>query len=452
MRKLVSIKRYIVYVPTVLMIVTAIIMLVMIHLLSDAAVTYDIKQDLRRNVLRNQAYVAIEDGKLEITKDFLYEDDYSTYVVIEKNGNVLAGSYPKEVESTLMKMKAKQENVRKVMKNGEKYYVKDLRVSRWNGTPVFVRGIVKKSDAYSVYRTIERISMLCILGVFLALFIFQYVFAKQISKELKGMCETAEVIGRNMDVTKRIDYDGRFQEIAVLVEANNRMLERIEQSLRMQEQFSSDVAHELRTPVAVMLAECQYAESRLEVQEEVRETLDVMHRQSKKINDIISRLLDFSRLEQEDIQIRLDEIDLSNLAEVLCKEEQEKAGDHVTIRTDLKKAVIMGDVNLISIVIRNLLNNAVKFSPEKGIIEISTGKKEDAVYLSVRDYGIGMEQQEVDRIFQRFYKCEKSRNEEAFGLGLPLSMKIVKKHGGTITVESEKHKGSTFTVYFSKKK
>lgn len=452
MRKLVSIKRYIVYVPTVLMIVTAIIMLVMIHLLSDAAVTYDIKQDLRRNVLRNQGYVTVEDGTLEITDDFLFQDDYSSYVVIEKNGKVIEGSYPEDIESTLMKMKAKQENVRKVMKNGEKYYVKDLRVSRWNGTPVFVRGIVKKSDAYSVYRTIERISMLCILGVFLALFIFQYVFAKQISKELKGMCETAEVIGRNMDVTKRIDYDGRFQEVAVLVEANNRMLERIEQSLRMQEQFSSDVAHELRTPVAVMLAECQYAESRLEVQEEVRETLDVMHRQSKKINDIISRLLDFSRLEQEDIQIRLGEIDLSNLAEVLCKEEQEKAGDHVTIRTDLKKAVITGDVNLISIVIRNLLNNAVKFSPEKGIIEISTGKKEDAVYLSVRDYGIGMEQQEVDRIFQRFYKCEKSRNEEGFGLGLPLSMKIVKKHGGTITVESEKHKGSTFTVYFSKKK
>lgn len=452
MRKLVSIKRYIVYVPTVLMIVTAVIVLIMIRSLSDAAVTYDIKQDLRRNVLRNQAYVTVEDGTLEIADDFLFRDDYSSYVVIEKNGKVIEGSYPEDIESTLMKMKAKQEYVRKVMKNGEKYYVKDLRVSRWNGTPVFVRGIVKKSDAYSVYRTIERISMLCILGVFLALFIFQYVFAKQISKELKGMCETAEVIGRNMDVTKRIDYDGRFQEVAVLVEANNRMLERIEQSLRMQEQFSSDVAHELRTPVAVMLAECQYAESRLEVQEEVRETLDVMHRQSKKINDIISRLLDLSRLEQEDIQIRLGEIDLSNLAEVLCKEEQEKAGDHVTIRTDLKKAVITGDVNLISIVIRNLLNNAVKFSPEKGIIEISTGKKEDAVYLSVRDYGIGMEQQEVDRIFQRFYKCEKSRNEEGFGLGLPLSMKIVKKHGGTITVESEKHKGSTFTVYFSKKK
>lgn len=433
------------------MVVTAIIMLIMIRLLSDAAVSYDIKQDLRRNVLRNQAYVTVtEEGTLEIADDFLFQDDYSTYVVIEKNGKVIEGSYPKEIESILLKMRGKQELVRKIVDKGEKYYVKDLRISKWNDKPIFVRGIIKKSDAYSVYRTIEWISTLCIIGVFVALFVFQYVFAKEISKELKELCETAETIGGDMDVTKRMEYEGHFSEVAVLVDANNRMLESIEQTLRMQEQFSSDVAHELRTPVAVVMAECQYAQNNPGCEEEYRETLDTIHRQSKKINDIISRLLSFSRLEQDDMEIKMKEINLAALAETLCAEEQQKAGDAVTIRTHMNRAVITGDADLISIVIRNLLSNAVKFSHEKGEIEVTTGKKDELVYISVRDYGVGMKKEELDRIFQRFYKCEKSRNEEGFGLGLTLSMKIVEKHGGTITVESQVNKGSLFTVWFNK--
>lgn len=420
-------------------------MLAMIRALSDAAVSYDIKQDLRRNVLRNQAYVNVnEDDELEIAEDFLFQDDYSSYVVIEKSGKVIAGSYPKEIESKLLRMRARQELVSKVMYKGEKYYVKDLRVSRWGDKAIFVRGIIKKSDAYSVYRAIEWISTLCIIGVFVALFIFQYLFARKISKELENMCETAELIGTNMDVSKRMDYDGHFSEVAVLVDANNRMLDSLEHTLRMQEQFSSDVAHELRTPVAVMMAECQYAQERLNSKEEFKETLDVIHRQSGKINDIITRLLDFSGLEQENAGMKMEEIDLAKLAESLCKEVS------FDIRTDLKKAVIVGDVNLISIAIRNLLSNAVKFSPENGVIEVCTGEKEGRAYVSVRDYGIGMDKEEQSRIFHRFYKCEKSRNEEGFGLGLPLSMKIVEKHGGTITVESEKNKGSLFTIYFNK--
>lgn len=98
------------------------------------------------------------------------------------------------------------------------------------------------------------------------------------------------------------------------------------------------------------------------------------------------------------------------------------------------------------IAIQNLITNAIRHSEEDSLIEVETGMRENRVFVSVKDYGAGISEEDLPHIFKRFYKADKSRNSKGFGLGLPLAMKIAQKHGGTIIVESKEGAGSTFTL------
>lgn len=195
------------------------------------------------------------------------------------------------------------------------------------------------------------------------------------------------------------------------------------------------------------MAQCQYAEARKIGAEEYGEILDVVFRQSKKIDRLIIQLLHLSRLEQGRMQIQEETLDLVEIVQSVCEEQQEKLKNGVSVRLELNEAFSTGDIGLIAIVIQNLLTNAAKFSRVNGRIDVRTGEVRGEAFVEVRDYGIGIEKENQKRIFQRFYKCDKSRNAEGFGLGLSLSKKIAEKHDGRIEVESEPEKGSVFTLY-----
>lgn len=441
------------------MVIMAFIMLIMIRFLSNAAVEYDIKQDLKRSVEKNLHHVSIEYGQLNISEDFLYQDDYIHFVIVRRNGKVWAGAYPEEIAEDLINYRARHSHSRSIICNDEKYYVRDMKIGRiekigkdgkYKARNLFVRGILRKEDAYSLYRTIEIVAYLSIIGIFLVIFLCEMLLTKKISKELQNMRETAENIGLDLDMSKRMEYTGRFQEIAVLAQANNRMLDRMEQVFLQQEQFNSDVSHELRTPVAVVMAECQSIKGKDKSKEELKEVLDVVYRQSLKINTIIKQLLHLSRLEQGREQIREEDIDLLEIVESICEEIQDKSEAEILINLNLQEVHTIGDIQLIMMVVDNLIRNALKFGPSNGPIDISTGEENGQIFVSVRDYGSGIPKEEQENIFKRFYKSDKSRNREGFGLGLALSMKIAETHGGTITLESEEGKGSEFKFLLNK--
>lgn len=422
--------------------------MVVIRVLSNAAIDSEIKRSLVRNLKMNQKNVSVENGELKISEDFFDQDDSVCYLVIRRNGKVLEGEYPEEAAEVLTEYRINTNLSRTVTLNGMKYYFRDRRVGKYNNRGVFIRGVIKKSDADSIYRKIEVIAYISIACVLFLMLVCEMFLAKRISKELKNMCDTAERIGSDLDLSQRMECDDdQLYEIATLAQANNRMLDQMEQTLKHQEQFTSDVAHELRTPVAVVLAQCEYVAGKKLSEEEIQEFIEVVQRQSGKIDMLIVQLLKLSRLDQDRMTLQHETLDLMAIAQSVCEEQQDKAAGAVTIKTDLKEVFSRGDINLISIVILNLLTNAVKFSNPGGQIDVSTGEEDEWVYVSVRDYGIGMDAEDLEHIFQRFYKCDKSRNAEGFGLGLPLSEKIAVKHGGKITVSSEKGKGSVFTLY-----
>ena len=434
-------------IPAVALITMAVVILVVIRLLSNAAIDSEIKRSLVKDVRVNRNNIFVENNELVIPEDLFDQSDSVYFLILRRDGSIIEGEYPEEASERLAQCEIDAGISHTVLFQGMKYYIRDSRIEKYQGTTIFIRGVIRRSDAESFYRRIELAAYISMVCVLFFMFICEIILAKRISKELKNMCNTAASIGSNLDLSQRMECEDQFYEIATLAQANNRMLDQMEQTLKQQEQFTSDVAHELRTPVAVVLAQCEYVTGKKLSEAETKEFIEVVCRQSGKMDMLIVQLLELSRLDQDRMTLQHEMLDLMEIVQFVCEEQQDKAAEKVTINLDLKEVFSRGDINLISIVILNLLTNAVKFSNPGGQIDISTGEEDEWVYVSVKDYGIGIDPEDLENIFRRFYKCDKSRNAEGFGLGLSLSEKIAVKHGGKITGSSEKGKGSVFTLY-----
>ncbi len=410
-------------------------MLIFVRILANAAVEYDIRQSLDREAFKNlKEIAATPSGELILKENFVQKEGDIYFLVLNKNGDVISGEYPQgcpqDIEINLKKLQ-------RVSKGLENYFIRDMRRHLENGRRFYLRAIVRKSDAYSRYQTMEYLAYFSLFVVSGIVILWGLLLAKRIAGSLREMCRSAETIGQNMNMSRRMEYDGKFYELAVLTQANNRMLDRLEETFRQQEQFTSDVAHELRTPIAVMTAQCQYAHGKKVSEEDYQEALEVIERQSLKMSAIISRLLELSRLDHDRRQIEQEYVDLPELVQ---------SGDSLNIKLRLQQAHTVGDISLVMIAIQNLITNAIRHSEEDSLIEVETGMRENRVFVSVKDYGAGISEEDLPHIFKRFYKADKSRNSKGFGLGLPLAMKIAQKHGGTIIVESKEGAGSTFTL------
>ncbi len=422
----------------------ALTMVFFVHILSNVAVEYEIRQDLDRIILKNLKYIYFNDeGKLIYKEGFSLREGDIYFLVLDSSGTILCGEYPKGCPQDAIILGKRQQ---KVTSAGETFYVRDLHKTGKKKCQVYLRSVVCKSDIKSHYQDLKYLAYLIILLVFGIAILGGSFLARHISNSLKEMCRSAEKIGQGTDMSNRMEYNGQFYELMVLTQANNRMLDRLEETFRQQEQFTSDVAHELRTPVAVMNAQCQYVRTKKLTEEDYKEAFEVIHRQSQKVSSIISRLLELSRLDSDRRQLRKEVIDLPEIVQSICEDLQQKSGDALQITQNLAQAHTIGDISLVTIAVQNLLTNAAKYSEKNSPIEVETGMQNGMVFVSVRDHGTGIREEDVPHIFKRFYKADKSRNTEGFGLGLPLTMKIAQKHGGTVTAESRPGEGSTFTL------
>ncbi|MCD8021356.1 MAG: HAMP domain-containing histidine kinase [Clostridiales bacterium] len=435
-------------------VITAVLMMVFITYSSNAAIKYDRKSQIRSVSKYDNLYISENDGKIEVSDDFSYEENGIVKVVLDKEGNLLSGEYINdELETLKLDPKTRAEKTVREVKcdNNKVYYVYDRYVygtdlGGGSQTIAVIRSMAEKKQISSVYRTLKYASYICGVGIILLSILLSSVFARHIVEPIKQICDTAEKIGINQDLSKRISYDGRFKEIQILADANNRMLDSLEEMFEQQKQFTSDVTHELRTPVAVILAQCEYTKKHIHDQEEFDEAIDLIERQVRKTNSIIMRLLQLSRLDQERIPIEFEYVDLRDIVEEVCENEKLKEPKNVELRLHMEKAEANIDVGLMMIAISNIVNNAIKYSEENTAVDITLFSTGDTVELVVQDYGCGMNENDVKHIFDRFYRADKARNSEGFGLGLSLATKIVELHSGRILATSKEKEGSIFRI------
>lgn len=250
----------------------------------------------------------------------------------------------------------------------------------------------------------------------------------------------------------RFESDVRTQELARLSEAVNHMASSLETQENIRRQLTSDVAHELRTPIANVSSQL---EAIIEgVWEPTTERLQSCYDELGRISDIISDLEKLRQMENENMVLRKEAVDLLELSQtVQTAFEPELDRKQLTCTVGGDSAVILGDPKRLHQVIANLLSNAIKYSVEGGYIQICVRDGQKTASLTVEDRGIGIAKKDLALIFERFYRTDRSRNRKTGGAGIGLTIvrAIVQAHDGKIAVESKEGYGSKFIVTLPKK-
>lgn len=214
-------------------------------------------------------------------------------------------------------------------------------------------------------------------------------------------------------------------------------------------EFVSNVSHELRTPLASIKAMVEtLQDGALEEPRVARDFVGRIHKEIDRLNSLVGDLLELSRLERGQTDLRLSPLDLSRLAEDVRGQFQAQAeAKGISLEVALPDGLppIVGEPDRLRQVMVNLLDNALKFTPEGGRIKVSASDKGQAIEVSVTDTGIGIPAEHLPHIFERFYKVDRSRRDQGVGLGLAIAKHIVLAHGGEVRVESQEGRGSTFS-------
>jgi signal transduction histidine kinase len=238
------------------------------------------------------------------------------------------------------------------------------------------------------------------------------------------------------------------RETAAALTRSNQELRELDQ---MKDQFVSGVSHELRTPLTSMLG---YLEILLsgevgELGDEQQHFLEIIDRNCHRLTDLIDDILFMSRLDSGRFELERGAVDLGELvAERVqsIRPAAEKKREQIHLQTADAGSPLWADASRLTQVIDNLLSNAVKFTPEGGEVFVAIATSGDSTRLEVRDTGVGIPEDEADRLFERFFRASTAQNIQGTGLGLSISKTIVEAHGGTISFRSSVGVGTTFTV------
>ena len=249
------------------------------------------------------------------------------------------------------------------------------------------------------------------------------------------------------DLSHRINVAETESELGRLAAVLNSTFARLESVFAQQKQFASDAAHELRTPVSVILTQTQTALAREREAKDYKQTIEACQRAAQRMRKLISSLLELARLDAGQEPLKRLPFDLSKtIAE--CIELVRPLADESGVRlsVDASPLEITGDADKLSLVVTNLLTNAIQFNHDGGEVKVAVRREGNIAVLTVSDTGCGISAEDMSRVFERFYRADKSRSSGNAGLGLAISQAIVAAHGGTIDVTSDEHAGAVFTV------
>ncbi len=276
------------------------------------------------------------------------------------------------------------------------------------------------------------------------------LFAERVLLPVKLMNkEVSNITATNLDL--RISTEKNKDELGDLANNFNGMLDRLEQSFDAQKQFVSNISHELRTPLAAIIAELELALVKEQKVEDYIKTIENALSDSKKIVRLSNSLLDFAKASYDPTEIvfkavRMDEIILDACQKIQRGNPTYKFNFNIDERIDSEDLVsIRGNSYLLEVAIMNLLENACKFSDDQQC-EILISTSNNKLKLVISDKGMGMSKEDLDHIFTPFFRGENGKCKDGNGIGLSLTHKIIKLHQGTINVESQVNKGTTFTI------
>jgi heavy metal sensor kinase len=247
---------------------------------------------------------------------------------------------------------------------------------------------------------------------------------------------------------RRVALTSGGAELDQLALTFNAMLDRIQALMTGMKEVTDDIAHDLRSPIARIRGVAETCLVTAKTVDEYQALAAVTVEECDRLLEIINTMLDISEAEAGAAMLKMEALDVSRLVLDACALFQAVAEDKgVRLISEVGAACFFnGDLRRLQRMIANLLDNALKYTPAGGTVAVTLRCDDEWVALSIRDTGSGISQDDLSRIFERFYRCEESRSEPGAGLGLSLALAIARAHGGHIAVKSSLREGSDFVV------
>ena len=348
---------------------------------------------------------------------------------------------PPPEEGDLIKLRSQED--------GGELEVGTLRLPDGN---VFQIGINVEARTQTLQR-FRRIFLLVAIPLLVLGFTGGLIFSRRSLRPINRLIQVTRSIVDTGKMDTRIPARGSGDELDELVTLFNRMLEKIESLIRGMREALDNVAHDLRTPMTRMVGKAQMAlqsdeKGRQGSRSLCREALEDCLEECQAILTMLNTVMDVSEAETGVMRLEKRSVDISALIEDIAELYRYAAEEKgITVETSLPKELsVLLDVNRMRQVFANLLDNAIKYTAAEGTITINVSQGENEVVIGISDSGIGIPDGEIQYIWDRLYRGDRSRSEPGLGLGLSLVRAIVRAHDGTVDARSQTGKGSRFTI------
>ncbi len=432
------------------MVLVTCLCLAVLFSLSGNEILTSAQMHLRERVQESADEIELEDGEFEIDSDF-YSLDNNVYLALyDTGGNFLYGKIPPGLEQAPQFEDGK---IQTVKSGTEQWYVYDVQYEMENGQEFYIRGVVSVTETQKEFLIAVRFAVILLPLTVILTALMGYRLIRRTLLPVRQMTETVQEIQKDGDLSRRIGVSQATgkDEFYQLAGTFDGMLESLEQAFLRERQFTSDVSHELRTPVSVILAQCEASLNRTDLSEEQRKEILLIRKKAGEMSQMISQLLLLSRADQGRQQLNKEEINISELTEIIVEEQKmlaqrRKIEVHTEIEPDITGYL---DESFYIRMLDNLISNAVSYGKEGGNIKVTLHQIPSGVRGTVEDDGIGISRDDQVHIWERFYRVDASRTGKEdgshSGLGLSMAKWIAQAHGGNVRVESELGKGSCFT-------
>lgn len=418
--------------------------------LSGNEILTSAQMQLRERVQESADEIELEDGEFEIDSDF-YSLDNNVYLALyDTGGNFLYGKVPPGLEQAPQFEDGK---IQTVKSGTEQWYVYDVQYEMENGQEFYIRGVVSVTETQKEFLIAVRFAVILLPLTVILTALMGYRLIRRTLLPVRQMTETVQEIQKDGDLSRRIrvSQETGKDEFYQLAGTFDGMLESLDQAFRRERQFTSDVSHELRTPVSVILAQCEVSLNRNDLSDEQREEILLIRKKAGEMSRMISQLLLLARADQGRQQLNKEEINISELTEMIVEEQKMLAqGRKIEIHTEIEQGITgYLDESFYIRMLDNLISNAVSYGKEGGNMKVTLHQIPFGVRGTVEDDGIGISRDDQAHIWERFYRVDASRTGKEdgshSGLGLSMVKWIAQAHGGNVRVESELGKGSCFT-------
>ncbi|CZT54995.1 Sensor kinase CusS [Eubacteriaceae bacterium CHKCI005] len=391
--------------------------------------------------------IEYDDGELEIDDDLDYFQDGVYLSIYDQSGTLLYGHLPSHFprETSLL-----DHQIQTLQNNKSNWYVYDMLYNvPESHEAVWVRGIMSSAGSGNAFDAMLKLAIVALPILVLLAAAGGYFLINRAFRPVRQITKTAEQISNDRDLSRRISIGDGKDEIYTLAAAFDHMFDRLQESFEREKQFTSDASHELRTPTAVIISQCEFALENAQTLEESKSALTTVLEQARRMSSLISQLLTLARADQAQTKLHIELINLSELCEMVADQVEEKANEkNISVVADIEPNLLLrGDETMLMRMLLNLMENGVKYGKTGGHLWIKLHRTKETILGEILDDGIGIASQDLEKVWERFYQVDTARStsEEGMGLGLPMVKYIVEAHGGSIFVQSTLGQGSKFT-------